>query len=42
MSKYLEDIQGKIVSNPINETNTKYPYIDPVNGVRHEIGRAHV
>ena len=35
MSKYLEDIQGKIVSNPINETNTKYPYIDPVNGVRH-------
>lgn len=35
MSKYLEDVQGKIVSNPINETNTKYPYIDPVDGVRH-------
>lgn len=35
MSKYLEDIQGKIVSNPINETNTKYPYIDSVDGVRH-------
>lgn len=28
MSKYLEDIQGKIISNPINETNTKYPFID--------------
>ena len=27
MSIYLEDAQGKIVSNPINETNTKYPYI---------------
>lgn len=27
MSKYLEDIQGRIDSNPINETNTKYPYI---------------
>ena len=27
MSIYLEDTQGKIVSNPINETNTKYPYI---------------
>ena len=26
MSIYLEDAQGKIVSNPINETNTKYPY----------------
>lgn len=26
MSVYLEDAQGKIVSNPINETNTKYPY----------------
>lgn len=35
MSKYLEDVQGKIVSNPINETNTKYPYINPVDGVRH-------
>ena len=26
MSTYLEDAQGKIVSNPINETNTKYAY----------------
>ena len=33
MSKYLEDIQGKIVSNPINETNTKYPHIKNTNGV---------
>lgn len=28
MSKYLEDIQGRIESNPINETNTEYPYIE--------------
>ncbi len=35
MSKYLEDIQGKIVSNPINETNTKYPHIEKTNGVYH-------
>lgn len=34
MSKYMEDIQGKVVSNPINETNTKYPYIEKENGVR--------
>ena len=34
MSKYLEDTQGKIVSNPINETNTKYPFIDEVDGVK--------
>lgn len=26
MSKYIEDIQGRIASNPINETNTKYPF----------------
>jgi hypothetical protein len=26
MSKYIEDVQGKIVSNPINETNTKYGF----------------
>lgn len=26
MSKYLEDAQGNIISNPINETNTKYPF----------------
>lgn len=35
MSKYIEDIQGKIVSNPINETNTKYPYIELEDGTRH-------
>lgn len=34
MSKYMEDIQGKIVSNPINETNTKYPYIEKENNIR--------
>lgn len=34
MSKYMEDIQGKVVSNPINETNTKYGYIEKVDGVR--------
>lgn len=34
MSTYLEDTQGKIVSNPINETNTKYPFIDEVDGVK--------
>ena len=27
MSIYIEDAQGKIVSEPINETNSKYPYI---------------
>lgn len=27
MSTYLEDIQGNITSNPINETNTKYTWI---------------
>ena len=35
MSKYIEDIQGKIISNPINETNTVYPYIELEDGVRH-------
>lgn len=34
MSKYIEDIQGKILSNPINETNTKYPYIEKKNNIR--------
>ena len=34
MSKYLEDTQGKIVSNPNNETNTKYPFIDEVDGAK--------
>lgn len=36
MSKYIEDVQGKIVSNPINETNTIYPYIDPENGINYK------
>ena len=27
MSTYLEDSQGNIISSPINETNTKYPWI---------------
>ena len=34
MSKYIEDIQGKILSNPINETNTKYPYIEKKNNIK--------
>jgi hypothetical protein len=34
MSKYLEDAQGKIVSNPINETNTKYTFTPTVDGVK--------
>ena len=34
MSVYLEDAQGKIVSNPINETNTKYPAIPTQNSTR--------
>ena len=34
MSKYLEDAQGKIVSNPINEINTKYAFTPTVNGVK--------
>ena len=34
MSKYMEDIQGKVISNPINETNTNYPYIEIEDGVR--------
>ena len=35
MSKYMEDIQGKIVSNPINETNTKYPFNEKSNDNRY-------
>lgn len=31
---YLEDSQGKVISNPINETNTKYPKFEEVSGVR--------
>ena len=27
MSTYIEDAQGNIISDPINETNTKYPFI---------------
>ena len=34
MSKYIEDIQGKILSNPINETNTKYIYFEKKNNIR--------
>lgn len=35
MSRYIEDNQGRIVSEPVNETNTKYGYITPnEDGIR--------
>ena len=34
---YLEDNQGKVISNPINETNTKYPKFENGDANNHEV-----
>lgn len=39
MSKYLEDNQGKVQSNPINETNTKYAHIPTLSEDGHNASR---
>lgn len=42
MSKYIEDVQGKIVSNPINETNTNYPFIQRDESGNNEPKESHI